>query len=68
MRVKEEMALAKVGGETVEEKPGEESEWNAKGGVDEETTGAEIVERKHGGPFLISVTVKKDGGENLVNA
>ena len=50
MRVKEEMAIAQLGGELVEELQGELCVRNAKGGVDDETTGSGILERKHGGP------------------
>jgi len=49
MRVKEEMAIAQVGGELVEELKGELCVRNAKGGVDDETKGSRIGDRMHGG-------------------
>ena len=49
MRVKEELALAKVGGEKFEELQGELGVRNAKGGVDDDTMGSRIGDRMHGG-------------------
>ena len=54
MRVKEEMAIAQAGGETVEEMQGGFYVRNAKGGDDDDNTGSVTVERKCGGPGLSS--------------